>query len=78
MVLMQYLSTTVYRYYTKKLVLKIVAAFTKRSAIIIRADFRNPKTLSNMDMRNPKTITKGDMRNPKTLTSSDMQIRTEV
>lgn len=78
MVLAQYLSTTVYRYYGKQLILKITAAFTKRSAIFVTADFRNPKTLSNVDMRNPKTLTNANMRNPKTLTNADMEIRTVV
>ena len=78
MVFMQYLSTTVYRYYTKKFILKVVAAFTKRSAIFIRADFRNPKTLSSVDLRNPKSLSKIDMRNPKTITSADMKLRETV
>ena len=78
MTFLQYISRTVYRYYTNLLLNFVPAAFTRRSAIILRADFRNPKTLSNMDLRNPKTLTKGDMRNPKTLTNADMQIRTAV
>ena len=71
MTFMQYLSTTVYRYYIKQLVTKAAAAFTKRSAIFLEIDFRNPKTLTEIDFRDPKTLTKVDFRNPKTLTEVD-------
>jgi len=50
MVLTQYLSTTVYRYYGKQIIQKITAAFTRRSAIILEVDFRDPKTLTEVDM----------------------------
>ena len=78
MVLAQYLSTTVYRYYIKQLVTKAAAVFTRRSAIILTVDFRTPRTLSNDDFRNPRTLTKDDFRNPRTLTSVDFEMITEV
>jgi len=61
MTFMQYLSTTVYRYYTKLLLLSQVTGFTKRSAIFIEVDFRDPKTLTSVDLRDPKTLTEADM-----------------
>lgn len=78
MTFMQYLSTTVYRYYIKQSLLKVIGIFEKRSAILITVDMRNPKTLSSGGMRNPKTLSNSNMRNPKTITSADMEIRTEV
>jgi len=77
MVFLQYISRTVYRYYTKFALLTL-DIFTKRSAIFIEADFRDPKTLTNTDMRNPKTLTNGDMRDPKTITSMDMETITVI
>ena len=79
MTLMQYISTTVYRYYTK-LYTAISAAFPiqLQSAIFIDADFRNPKTLSDVDFRNPSTLTNAPFRNPKTLTDGDFTTITEV
>lgn len=76
MTLSNYLSTTVYRYYIKKFIIVAQQAFSRRSAIFIEVDFRNPKTLTEVDMRNPKTLSSVDLRNPKTLTEADMQIRT--
>ena len=78
MVLAQYLSTTVYRYYIKKFVTKILPTFVRRSAIILTVDMRNPKTESQIGMRNPKTLSNVGMRNPKTLTEADMEIREEI
>jgi len=75
MTFLQYLSRTVYRYYINLILNQVPSAFTRRSALIIRADFRNPKTLSSIDLRNPKSLSKIDMRNPKTLTSADMKLR---
>ena len=60
MVLLQYLSTTVFRYYIKQLLIISAAPFSRRSAIFIEMNFRNPKTLTNMDLRNPKTLTSMD------------------
>jgi len=78
MTFLQYLSRTVYRYYMKTVLLRIPVVFTKRAAVFIDADFRNPKTLTSVDLRNPKTLTNSDMRNPKTLTNADMELRTEI
>ncbi len=78
MTFLQYLSRTVYRYYMKTVLLRIPVVFTKRAAVFLEVDFRNPKTLTNGDMRNPKTLTNADMRNPKTLTNADMELRTEI
>ena len=59
MTFLQYLSTTIYRYYIRKLYLA-AAGIKLKSAIFIEADFRDPKTLSNVDFRNPKTLTNAD------------------
>ena len=72
MVLMQYLSTTVYHYYST-LSQTIFAVIQKKSAIKLTADFRNPRTLTNSDFRNPRTLSNGDFRNPRTLTSVDFE-----
>ena len=76
MTFMQYLSTTVYRYYLNRLL--SVAGIKKQSAIFIDADFRNPQTLTNSDFRNPKTLSDGDFRNPRTLTDGDFETITEI
>lgn len=60
MTLMQYLHTTVYRYYIKQLVNRVSGAIQTQSAIILHVDFRNPRTLTNVDFRNPRTLTSVD------------------
>lgn len=67
MTLLQYLSRTVYRYYINLILNNVPSAFTRRSAIILEVDFRDPKTLTSVDLRDPKT-----------LTETDMEVRTEV
>lgn len=59
MTLLQYLSTTVYRHYIRKLYLA-AAGIKLQSAIFINADFRNPQSLTNSDFRNPQTLTSAD------------------
>lgn len=79
MTFLQYISTTVYRYYTQLLTaVRVVVPIQLQSAIFIDADFRNPKTLSDVDFRNPSTLTNAPFRNPKTLTDGDFTTVTEV
>ncbi len=76
MTFMQYISTTVYRYYFNRL-LSILQIGTA-SAIFIDGNFRNPQTLSDSDFRNPRTLTDSDFRNPRTLTEGDFETITEI
>ena len=71
MTFMQYLSTTVYRYYFNRL-LTIVGIKTQ-AAIFLDVDFRDPRTLSSVDFRNPRTLSDADFRNPRTLTDGDFR-----
>jgi len=61
MTFLQYISRTVYRYYIHLILNQVPSAFTRRSAIILEVDFRDPKTLTNVDLRDPKTLTEADM-----------------
>jgi len=58
MTFMQYVSTTVYRYYFNRLL--TVVGIKTQSAIFLEMDFRNPQTLSEVDMRNPQTLSEVD------------------
>ena len=71
MTLMQYGWTTIYRYYNK--LLRTIPPILTKSAIKIKVDFRNPRSLENVDFRNPRTLTTGDFRNPRTLTSVEFE-----
>lgn len=76
MTFMQYLSTTVYRYYLNRLL--TIAGIKTQSAIFVDGDFRNPRTLSDSDFRNPRTLSNADFRNPRTLTDGDFETITEI
>jgi len=75
--LMNYISTTVYRYYSR-LLTAISGKIKTQSAIFLTVDFRNPQTLSDVDFRNPQTLTRGNFRNSKTLTNADFETVTEI
>jgi len=73
MTFMQYLSTTVYRYYTKFQQTLSPVLIQTQSAIKLTVDFRNPRTNTEVDLRNPRTLTSVDLRNPRTQTSIDFE-----
>ena len=78
MTFMQYLSTTVYRYYIKRFVTIAEAVLNRKSAIMVQIDFRNPRTMTTKNFRNPRTQTQEDFRNPRTLTSENFLTIEEV
>ena len=78
MTFMQYLSTTVYRYYIKRLVTKAAAVIGKKSAIQVSVDFRNPRTQTRGLFRDPRTQTNGDFRDPRTQTNGEFLAIKEV
>jgi hypothetical protein len=76
---MQYLSTTVYRYYIKRLVTSAAAVVGgRKSAIQVNVDFRNPRTQTNGNFRDPRTQTRGMFRDPRTQTNGDFLTIKEV
>jgi len=64
MVLMQYLSTTVYRYYTKLLVVGR-SVFVKRAAIQLKLNFLNPRAGISNQFKNPRAGITVSFRNPR-------------
>jgi hypothetical protein len=75
---MQYIYTTVYRYYIKRLVLTGASPLGRRSAIQVKIDFRNPRTQTNGNFRDPRTQTRGMFRDPRTQTKGDFMTLNEV
>ncbi len=71
MTFMQYLSTTVYRYYINQLINQATAIFTRRSAIQVQIDFRDPRTQTNGPFRDPRTGTGKNFRDPRTQTNGN-------
>ncbi len=78
MVLAQYLSTTVYRYYIKKLLTKIPAIFTKRAAIQLKVNFYNPRGGTIVQFKNPRAGIKDNFYNPRGGTKVAFSPRSKV
>jgi len=64
MVLMQYLSTTVYRYYIKKF-LTTISTFTKRAAIQLSINFLDPRAGISDQFKNPRAGINDNFKNPR-------------
>ena len=60
MTLVRGIFSTVYRYYMRNFIEVITPPDLVRSAIFLEADFRNPKTETQVQFRNPTTITTSD------------------
>jgi len=78
MVLAQYLSTTVYRYYIKKLLTKIPALFIKGAVIQIKLNFYNPRAGNTIQFLNPRAGIKDNFKNPRAGITVAFSPRSEV
>ncbi len=78
MVLAQYLSTTVYRYYINQFINAAAAIFTRRAAIQLKLNFKNPRAGVTMQFLNPRAGTKDDFKNPRAGVTVAFEPITEV